>query len=261
MKATHALARTIVSQWTVWAYQNNMSRAVIGMSGGCDSYVAAKFATIVFGKENVVGVLMPNGTQADIADAERACKDLGIASTVHNIKESYDAIVKEFPHASDKARINLAPRLRMSTLYFIAQSIEGAHVVTTSNASELFVGYCTLWGDSVGDYAPLKECPKTLVRALGLTLGLIPELVNKAPADGLTGKTDEDILGVTYDNIDKYILGSSSGDTRKLSKLIERARFKQELLAPIPPHDVFPLALLRQAYDDTLNSVGSTPRA
>ena len=260
MRASHAIAQDIVSQWTNWAYENKMSKAVLGMSGGCDSYVAAKLATMVFGKENVVGVLMPNGEQADIADAERACADLGIAYTVYNIKEAYDAFTKAFPNATNKSRINLPPRLRMCALYFVAQSMDGAHVVTTSNASENLVGYCTLWGDSVGDFAPLKDCTKSAVRAIGLTLDLIPELVNKAPADGLTGKTDEEVLETTYKEIDRYITSYVKHyyDVEpKLLKKIKAAYFKRHMLSNIPRARI-QYDRLKDIFEETYNKLGDT---
>lgn len=227
---------SIVRQWTDWADETGMKKAVLGMSGGCDSYVAAKLATLVFGKENVIGVMMPNGWQSDIGDAIQACRDLDIEHQTINIEDAFGrgVIPNQFV-SSHRARVNLSPRLRMCVLYFLAQSRENVHVVTTSNFSERAVGYTTLWGDSVGDYAPLADITKTKVRAIGLHLGLIPELVNKAPGDGLSGKTDEDALGFTYEELDAYLeKGAHGPNITKIISRIDAMKFKADLLENIP---------------------------
>lgn len=225
---------SIVRQWTDWANETGMKKAVLGMSGGCDSYVAAKLATLVFGKENVIGVMMPNQEQLDISDAQNACKELGIVTEMTNIGDAYASFVRQ-TYVTERSLINLAPRLRMCALYFIAQSEENAHVITTSNRSERAVGYTTLWGDSVGDYAPLAGITKTKVRAIGLHLGLRPELVNKAPGDGLSGKTDEEALGFTYEELDAYLDEDIHGpNIAKIASRINAMKFKADLLENIP---------------------------
>lgn len=225
---------SIVRQWTDWADETGMKKAVLGMSGGCDSYVAAKLATLVFGKENVIGVMMPNQEQLDISDAQNACKELGIVTKTVNIGDAYVSFGSQVK-GTVKSFINLAPRLRMCALYFIAQAEENAHVITTSNFSERAVGYTTLWGDSVGDYAPLAGITKTKVRAIGLHLGLIPELVNKAPGDGLSGKTDEDALGFTYEELDAFLDDGIRGpNVTKIVSRIKAMRFKADILDNIP---------------------------
>jgi NAD+ synthase len=106
--------------------------------------------------------------------------------------------------ASKQTRINMAPRLRMTTLYAISQSNNG-RVVNTCNLSEDWVGYSTRYGDAAGDFSPLGGLTVQEVVAIGKVLGLPIELVEKAPSDGLTGLTDEDNLGFTYAVLDKYI--------------------------------------------------------
>lgn len=227
---------SIVRKWIDWADETHMKKAVLGMSGGCDSYVAAKLATLVFGKENVIGVMMPNREQFDISDAQYACKELGIVTKTINIGDAYASFVRQ-TEATEKSLINLAPRLRMCALYFVAQAEENAHVITTSNFSERAVGYMTLWGDSVGDYAPLAGITKTEVRAVGLHLGLNPELVNKAPGDGLSGKTDEEALGFTYEELDAYLDLDNEVHGPNVNEIVYRItamKFKADLLENIP---------------------------
>lgn len=225
---------SIVHHWTNWAYQTGMKKAVLGMSGGCDSYVAAKLATLVFGKENVIGVMMPNQEQLDISDAQSECKELGIVTETINIGDAYASFVCQ-ASVSDQSLVNLTPRLRMCVLYFVAQAEEKAHVITTSNFSERAVGYTTLWGDSVGDYAPLAGITKTSVRAIGLHLGLNPGLVNKTPSDGLSGRSDEQALGFSYEELDDFLVKGIHGpNVQKITARIEAMRFKADLLMNIP---------------------------
>lgn len=220
---TAAAIETVVKQWKAWAEANGMKKAVLGMSGGCDSYVCAKLAEMVFGKDNVTGVMMPNGDQKDIDDAKEAIASIGIDSTTINIAEPYDALLDEIDFMfvkpiSERTKVNLAPRLRMCTLYAIAQSLENACVVTTGNLSEAILGYTTMWGDMAGDYAPIAPFTKTEVRRMGLRMGLKMELVMKTPGDGLSGKTDEDAYGFTYEEFDQALRTGSWTD-----KLVHRA--------------------------------------
>jgi len=182
-------------------------KAVVGISGGKDSSVVAALCVKAIGKENVIGVLMPNKFQADISDAEKICEILGIKKYVVDIFNAYDAIftklIENGIEPTNQTKFNLPPRLRMTVLYAIAQSING-RVMNTSNACETFVGYGTLWGDTVGDFSPLKYLTVDEIYEIGDALGLPFELVHKTPSDGLTGKSDEEVLGVSYSDIGKY---------------------------------------------------------
>ena len=175
--------------------------AVIGISGGKDSTVAAALCVEALGKNQVIGVLMPNGRQYDIADSYAVINTLGIQHFEINIKNAYNSIcdeIKEYTKIlSSQCTINLPARLRMSTLYAVSQCV-GGRVVNTCNLSEDYIGYSTRWGDSVGDFAPLANFTTDEVIKIGLELGLPYDLVYKAPSDGLCGKTDEDSLGFTY---------------------------------------------------------------
>ena len=179
--------------------------AVIGISGGKDSSVTAALCVEALGRDRVIGVLMPNGEQADIDKALLLVHHLGIKHFIVNIKDAVDGVTKSIPfELSEQSRINLPPRIRMSTLYAVSQSNNG-RVANTCNLSEDWVGYSTRYGDSVGDFSPCSNLTVQEVKAIGRLLGLPDALVEKAPSDGLCGKTDEDNLGFTYATLDKYI--------------------------------------------------------
>lgn len=182
--------------------------AVIGISGGKDSSVTAAVCAAALGKERVVGVMMPNGIQPDIDYSQMLIEHLGIRSVTVNIKDTYDALANEVTGAigelSKQTVINMAPRIRMTALYAVSQSVNG-RVANTCNLSEDWVGYSTRWGDSVGDFSPLAKLTVHEVLEVGRFLGLPEHIVSKAPSDGLTGLTDEDNLGFTYETLDRYI--------------------------------------------------------
>lgn len=182
--------------------------AVLGISGGKDSSVVAALCCKALGPDRVIGVLMPNGVQPDIDCSQLLCKHLGIRSYTINIHDAFEAMTAQLTQAgltpSDQTLTNLAPRLRMSTVYAVSQSLNG-RVANTCNLSEDWVGYSTRYGDSVGDFSPLSRFTVQEVKAIGHALGLPYELVEKTPIDGLVGKTDEDNLGFTYAELDHYI--------------------------------------------------------
>lgn len=222
-----------------WFEQNGKDcRAVIGISGGIDSSVVAALCVEALGKDRVVGVQMPNKTQADISDADMLIDHLGIIETVLiDIHESVSNIVKEMLlndlGVSEQTIINLPPRIRMSTLYAVSQSMNG-RVVNTCNLSEDWVGWNTRYGDSVGDVSPLANLTKTEVKLIGRELGLPEALVNKTPIDGLCGKTDEDSFGFTYEVLDRYIRTGEIEDQSvkaKIDAMHEKNLFK---LQPMP---------------------------
>ena len=207
--------------------------AVIGISGGKDSSVVAALAVEAYGRENVFGVLMPNGDQCDIDYSHGLVEHLGIRNVVFNIKESNDGILHEMErHGMDisrQTRVNLPSRIRMASLYAIAQSVEGGIVLNTSNLSEDWVGYCTIYGDSAGAFSPLGMYTTEEVVELGRALGLPEKFVVKPPSDGLTGLTDEDNLGFTYHAVNDYVRKGICDDAEtkaKIDRLHRSSRFK-----------------------------------
>ena len=212
--------------------------AVLGISGGKDSSVVAALCVEALGKDRVIGVLMPNGEQADIDMAKLLVNHLGIRHYIVNIKDAVDGVIKNIPfELSEQSRVNLAPRIRMSTLYAVSQSSNG-RVANTCNLSEDWVGYSTRYGDSVGDFSPCSHLTVQEVKAIGRLLGLPAVLVDKAPIDGLCGKTDEDNLGFTYAELDRYIREGIIEDQAKKEKIDRMHRmnaFKLQLMPAFDP--------------------------
>lgn len=208
--------------------------AVVGISGGKDSSVVAALCVEALGWERVIGVLMPCGEQADIDMARLLVSHLGIQSYEVNIKAAVEGVLNAMPdiEISTQTKTNLPPRIRMTTLYAVSQSVNG-RVANTCNLSEDWVGYSTRYGDSVGDFSPLSRLTVTEVKAIGRELGLPAELVDKVPIDGLCGKTDEDNLGFTYAMLDKYIREGVCEDAalkEKIDNLHKKNLFKLELM-------------------------------
>jgi NAD+ synthase len=184
------------------------SPAVLGISGGKDSTVTAALCVEALGKDRVIGVLMPNGVQADINDSIEVVEHLGIRNFTIDISGAVNALLKEMDEKgidiTDQSRINLPPRIRMSTVYAVSQCHNG-RVANTCNLSEDWVGYSTRDGDAAGDFSPLAHLTVAEVKQIGRLLNVPHHLVDKAPSDGLCGKTDEDNLGFTYAVLDRYI--------------------------------------------------------
>lgn len=214
--------------------------AVLGISGGKDSSVAAALCVEALGKDRVIGVLMPCGVQHDIDMAKLLVQHLGIRHYIVNIKDAVDGLMANMPEGLDvsaQTKINLPPRIRMSTLYAISQSCNG-RVVNTCNLSEDYVGYSTRYGDAAGDFSPLGLLTVQEIKAIGRELGLPDVLVDKVPIDGLCGKTDEENLGFTYAELDRYIREGIIEDEAKKARidtLHRGSRFKYELLPCFEP--------------------------
>ena len=229
-----------IKDW--FAVNGPYCKAVVGISGGKDSTVVAALCVEALGKENVVGVLMPNGYQSDLECAKQLVKHLDINAWECNIKTIYEAFIKEIEwpvfaffnsKVSDQTEINLPPRIRMTMLYAISQSING-RVACTDNLSESYIGYSTRWGDNVGDFCPLANLTSEEVVAVGDALGLPYELTHKVPSDGLCGKTDEDRFGFTYEALNKYIRTGICEDEETKKKIDEMHQKNLFKLQPIP---------------------------
>lgn len=210
---------------------------IIGISGGKDSSVAAALCVEALGKERVIGVLMPDGVQADIDMSEKLVEFLGIEAVNINIAPIVHAVTQGVRSAlpdgmSEQAVVNLPPRLRMAVLYAVSQSRNG-RVANTCNLSEDWVGYSTRYGDSVGDFSPLSDLTVGEVKLVGRAAGLPEELIEKVPADGLCGKSDEDNLGFSYEILDRYIRTGEIEDNSvkaKIDRMHEKNLFKLQLM-------------------------------
>ena len=218
--------------------------AVIGISGGKDSSVVAALCVDALGKDRVIGVLMPDGDQSDISDSYKLVEFLDIPYIEVNIigikKAYYDAIecaVRKNHYVNcnnftAQTKFNLPPRIRMSVAYAVSQSNNG-RVANTCNLSEDWVGYSTRYGDSVGDFSPISCFTVSEVKAIGRQLGLSDEFIEKVPSDGLSGKTDEDNLGFTYEELDKYIRTGKIDNIehkKRIDRLHDINKFKLELM-------------------------------
>ncbi len=232
-----------VVQWIRdWFEQNGPGcNAVIGISGGKDSSVVAALCAEALGTDRVVGVTMPNGVQPDIDDSMKLINHLGIRHFNVNIGSAYDALMatikeelgSQETEVSRQTIINMPPRLRMTTLYAVSQSLNG-RVANTCNLSEDWVGYSTRYGDAAGDFAPLGGLTVQEVKAIGKELGLPIDLVEKTPSDGLSGKSDEDNLGFTYAVLDRYIRTGVCDDPDTKARIDDKHVKNLFKLQPIP---------------------------
>ena len=237
----------LVAALRALAAEQGFSRVVIGISGGKDSSVAAALCARALGKENVYGLMLPDGEQRDIGDSRRVCAALGIQSRTVDIGAMHAALRSQFeperapsegefavPFSRD-SDINVGPRLRMTALRYAAQALS-ARLVGTGNLSESTVGYCTKDGDTSCDFALLGSLTSLEVVAVGLTMEELPrELVEKTPSDGLSGMSDEEKLGVTYRAIHDYIRLGSSGDkaTDEIIRRKEAAAAHKRRMPPV----------------------------
>ena len=228
-----------VIQWIRdWFEENGKGcNAVVGISGGKDSSVVAALCVEALGKERVIGVLMPCGVQADIDMSKLLVEFLGIKNYTVNVENAVKGVMEELEGLggltiTPQSKMNLPPRIRMSTLYAISQCVNG-RVANTCNLSEDWVGYSTRYGDSVGDFSPLSRLTVAEVKAIGRVLGLPESLVDKVPIDGLCGKTDEDNLGFSYATLDRYIREGICEDEetkKRIDSMHKRNLFKLELM-------------------------------
>ena len=218
------------------------SNAIVGISSGKDSTVVAALCVEALGKDRVIGVLMPNGVQSDIDEARFVCEYLGIRSIEVNIADAVNGVLNGIQNGihsfdsleiSTQTRTNLPARIRMATLFAVAQSCNG-RVSCNCNLSEDYIGYSTFGGDDFGSFGPLRNLTTDEVMAIGDALGLPYHLVHKTPSDGLCGKTDEDSFGFSYAVLNKYIRTGICEDEKikaKIDEMHERNLFK---LKPMP---------------------------
>ena len=227
-------------QWIRDFFEQNGKgcNAVVGISGGKDSSIVAALCVEALGRDRVIGVLMPCGEQHDIDMAKLLVDTLGIRHYIVNIKDAVEGITNAIPfELSEQSRTNLPSRVRMATLYAVSQTHNG-RVANTCNLSEDWVGYSTRYGDSAGDFSPCSHLTVQEMKAIGRLIGLPDVLVDKAPIDGLCGKTDEDNLGFTYAELDRYIRTGEIEDLDKKAKIDRMHKmnlFKLQLMPSFEP--------------------------
>lgn len=250
-------------QWIRDYFKDNPDgKAILGISGGKDSTIAAALCVEALGADRVIGVMMPDGVQVDIADSAEVCSILGIKSLYVDIGRAYWGLSMELATAIYGDRRDIQPvsevvsnkmyatntpaRIRMATLYAVAAFYPHSRVVNTCNRSEDYVGYSTKFGDAAGDFSPFGNLTVRELLEIGDALGvpenvinisILPErLVHKIPSDGMCGKSDEDNLGFTYEELDDYLLNGTECKTSletiaKIEKMHGATRHKYQ---PMP---------------------------
>jgi NAD+ synthase len=197
------------------------SGAVFGLSGGIDSAVVAALAERAF-PEHTLGVVMPcHSDPRDAADGALVAHHFGVAATTVDLGPTYDLLLQTLAASnaalpeSRLATANLKPRLRMTTLYAFANQL-GYRVLGTGNRSEIAVGYYTKYGDGGADLLPLGSLVKSEVRELARSLGVPEPIIDKAPSAGLwADQTDETEMGLTYEELDAYLLTGAASPAVK----------------------------------------------
>lgn len=214
----------------------NSKGAVIGMSGGIDCSVAARLCQEA--KVFVKLVLLPDNHDMiksnSMSDAMKLINKFNFDYEIINIKEACSAIEKGINPLSNLSKMNIRPRVRMTILYSIAQTI-GSFVVGTSNLDERLLGYFTKWGDGACDINPLGMLTKNEVRILARALDIPQEIIDKPPSAGLyEGQTDESEFGFSYNEIDSYILKGTSGNKTVDALIKKRMDASRHKIFPIP---------------------------
>lgn len=201
---------------------NNM-KVVLGVSGGKDSTVTLKLLKEIIGVERIIPVLLPCGTQKDINDSKEICSILDVKPLELNIEQSATSVLNLIDNVvNPETWVNIQPRIRMTVLRAIA-SENNALLCGTGNASESCVGYFTKDGDGAYDINLIADLTTEELYALGKWLGEIPErLVIKTPTDGLGNKTDEEKLGITYQEIHDYLRGTAELSKDTLEKIRQK---------------------------------------
>lgn len=221
---------------------NENGKAIIGISGGKDSTIAAALCVEALGADRVIGVMMPCREQKDIRDSVDVCNLLGIEHFFIDIGEMYHdlrdrvMLVTHSEGVNNMFSTNTPARLRMTTLYAVAALYPNSRVVNTCNRSEDYVGYSTKYGDAAGDFSPLDNLTVREVLAIGDELGLPEHLVHKTPSDGMCGKSDEDNLGFTYEQLDDWILEGKCANEEIKEKILKLHKTTRHKYMPIPTY-------------------------
>ncbi len=210
---------------------------VLGISGGKDSACVAGLLCRAIGKENIIGVMMPNGHQPDIEDSKKVCDHLGFRAIEFNINDAYTGIVSQFENIMNaETKINIPPRIRMTVLYAIAQE-NGYLVCGTGNKSEEYIGYCTKWGDTAFDINPILNFTTEEVVKIAEYLGLPKDVIHKKPSDGLSGMTDEEKNGFSYEVLNRYIRTGLCEDENTKKKIDEKHKNSRHKFSKQPSFD------------------------
>lgn len=236
MMQVEQIAERLINWLQNYVRQAGAQGVVFGLSGGLDSAVVAGLAVRAYG-ENALGIIMPcYSDPSDAAHAELCAATLGLPIITVNLEQPFDAFRQALPvseTASSLAVANIKPRLRMITLNYHAAE-RNYLVLGGANRSELVTGYFTKHGDSGVDLMPIGALVKRQVRELAAYLGVPEVIITKAPSAGLwPGQTDEAEMGITYDQLDDYILtGEADADVQQI---VDRLHTRSEHKRNLPP--------------------------
>ena len=221
----------------------NMDGVVLGLSGGIDSSVTAALCVNALGKEKVIGLGLPiESIPQDLEDAKIIADFLGIKLIITDLTSVYKELLKVLPTDIDTKMMgmaNIKPRLRMTMLYYMGQSLGKNLVAGTGNRSEIAIGYFTKFGDGAVDFEALGSLYKCEVRDLAKVLKIPEKIITKKPSAGLwPGQTDEGEIGMTYDELDEILyridhyLDLSDLDAenvKKVAKMMKLAEHKNKM--------------------------------
>lgn len=212
-------------------------KAIIGISGGKDSTVAAALLCKALGPNRVIAVQMPQGFQYDIDVSNEVIDYLEITEHYNiNIGSACQEIFLSLPNdirIQPQVTSNVPARVRMNILYAIAASRHG-RVVNTCNRSEDYIGYSTKFGDAAGDFSILSNYTATEVKEIGIELGLPKNFIEKPPEDGLSGLTDEENLGFSYDVLDNFLLNGITPPYEIYKNIEQRHKRNLHKISPMP---------------------------
>ena len=234
-------ARKLIDAIEKWMSQiisaSGAGGAVVGLSGGIDSAVAAALLKGALGTERVITVYMPcHSIPLDGEHARLTAEALGLKMLTVDLSETYDVYRRTIGRVMEPSALagaNIKPRLRMITVYSIAQTL-GYLVCGTGNKDELTVGYFTKYGDGGSDFMPLADLTKAEVRAIARETGVPPPVIEKPPSAGLwEGQTDEQEMGLSYEVLDAYVSGQTIDE--KSRREIERRKRNSEHKRKMPP--------------------------
>ena len=213
-----------IEKWILEYVENaHADGVVVGNSGGKDSATVIALATKALGKDKVLTVGMPcESIKEDLNDARLVAKTFGVKMVEIDLTNTFKLLKNEINEniaikISNEAEINIKPRLRMITLYGIAQTY-GYLVLGTGNLCEAMVGYTTKWGDNAYDFNPIANFTVNEVLKIGEMLGVPDKIIHKAPNDGLGGKTDEEKMQIKYSEIAEYIENGKT-DEKQMEKI------------------------------------------
>ncbi len=234
--------------------QSGAERFVLGLSGGIDSAVVCGLCVQAAGADRVLGVIMPSSSQPDDAvSASKVAEAFGVRTQTVDLTPISDSFYAAMPSAEELdadaagsleqrqqlATANVRPRLRMTTLYYIANLTRGI-VVGTGNKSEAMIGYFTKYGDGGVDLFPIIDLYKHEVRAVAREIGVPESVIERPPSAGLwEGQTDETEIGMTYDDLDRTLIAIESSETSDvdeahLSRVRELVRASNHKRMPVP---------------------------